>query len=443
MALPNCDLPGFAVVEILLRLPVKLLLRFRAVSKGWCEFITSPDFARMYLAHQLAGSAPSTHSLLLRESDSRSVTSISTSPVPVSNLEESGEVLFPLSKTALRFPFHLGSDYVNDFRVDGCCNGLVCVSLNHTVNLNASRKIVIWNPATTKYRIIDVPEGAPFEVASSELATWKNITLCGGVSTYLGFGYSPESNDYKLLRVWNMPGFANQRNSFLVWVYAFSAGTWKLISCNFRYLLTGSTPTIVNGCMHWYNSKKIIVFDIGKEEFRKMAVPRTDGSIERQLVCINGCLSLVAFDKHGCSAFEVWVLGDYHNSASWFKRFTVTYASLAPPKLVGCWKNDELLFQNSKNLLSCDLLSGSFECLQSLDSEADATIFNYFETFESVYGRGVRELQTNDSPSMMGYGGPTKAQKSSREKQEKGETQTDGSKKKKDNFLSVGFKLKL
>jgi len=37
------------VTEVLVRLPVKSLVRFRCVCKAWCSRITSPDFASLHL----------------------------------------------------------------------------------------------------------------------------------------------------------------------------------------------------------------------------------------------------------------------------------------------------------------------------------------------------------------------------------------------------------
>lgn len=44
------DLPMELVTEVLARLPVKSLLRFRCVWKAWCCLISSPDFASLHLS---------------------------------------------------------------------------------------------------------------------------------------------------------------------------------------------------------------------------------------------------------------------------------------------------------------------------------------------------------------------------------------------------------
>lgn len=44
----NSDLPEVVLMEILVRLPIKSLFRFRSVSKHWKKLISDPYFARCY-----------------------------------------------------------------------------------------------------------------------------------------------------------------------------------------------------------------------------------------------------------------------------------------------------------------------------------------------------------------------------------------------------------
>ncbi|XP_042515312.1 F-box protein CPR1-like [Macadamia integrifolia] len=48
------NLPEDLIIDILSRLPVKSLLRFRCVSKPWCTLITDPSFIKMHLNRSLA-----------------------------------------------------------------------------------------------------------------------------------------------------------------------------------------------------------------------------------------------------------------------------------------------------------------------------------------------------------------------------------------------------
>nr|XP_016480135.1 PREDICTED: putative F-box/kelch-repeat protein At1g12870 isoform X4 [Nicotiana tabacum] len=148
-SLGSCTLPGDAMVEILLRLPVKSLLRFRAVSKSWYGFLSSPDFIQMHLRH---GQQP-LHEKLLRVSDRgpRDTPTISFFSVDRTvtvnaddDIDDGVDVyknnndLYPSSVVDLPFP----SSPDDEVRIVGSCNGLLCVHFNRTSN------IILWNPAT-------------------------------------------------------------------------------------------------------------------------------------------------------------------------------------------------------------------------------------------------------------------------------------------------------
>ncbi|GMN36514.1 hypothetical protein TIFTF001_006094 [Ficus carica] len=48
---PKTSLPWEIIVDILFRLPVKDLLRYRSVAKSWCSLIDGPDFVKLHLDH--------------------------------------------------------------------------------------------------------------------------------------------------------------------------------------------------------------------------------------------------------------------------------------------------------------------------------------------------------------------------------------------------------
>lgn len=49
--MPKNSLPWEIIVDILFRLPVKDLLRYRSVAKSWCSLIDGPDFVKLHLDH--------------------------------------------------------------------------------------------------------------------------------------------------------------------------------------------------------------------------------------------------------------------------------------------------------------------------------------------------------------------------------------------------------
>ncbi|OMP08780.1 hypothetical protein COLO4_06128 [Corchorus olitorius] len=64
-------IPLDIITDILCRLPVEELLRFRSVSKPWCSLIDSPNFIKLHLSHSLK--TQTNLSLILKDSDFYSV----------------------------------------------------------------------------------------------------------------------------------------------------------------------------------------------------------------------------------------------------------------------------------------------------------------------------------------------------------------------------------
>ncbi|XP_073130878.1 F-box/kelch-repeat protein At3g06240-like [Henckelia pumila] len=143
-------LPSELISEILLRLPVKYLLRFTAVSKGWLSLISSSQFAKTH--HKL-----STKSNVFAHD--RLIFGSRTSPIylftcslncTVADSVSSGFIFPEIDKylqvqaVSLDYP-HLEPDDRIWFL--GSCHGLVCVSLPHNT-------LMLWNPVTRQSKVL-------------------------------------------------------------------------------------------------------------------------------------------------------------------------------------------------------------------------------------------------------------------------------------------------
>ncbi|KAK4371097.1 hypothetical protein RND71_010572 [Anisodus tanguticus] len=186
----SCALPGDVIVEILLRLPFKSLLRFLAVSKPWYGFLSSRDFIQMHLCHcQLHNEK------LLRVSDRgpRDTPTISfislekTTPVKVDEEIDDGVEVYKigdfddadLCSISVDLPFPSSPD--DEVWIVGSCNGLLCV------HFNRSSSIILWNPATRKYRFLECPDCVSF--------------YSDPFFPYIMLGFVPETDDYKVVKV--------------------------------------------------------------------------------------------------------------------------------------------------------------------------------------------------------------------------------------------------
>ncbi|KAE7995650.1 hypothetical protein FH972_000424 [Carpinus fangiana] len=166
------DLPEDLVAQILVWLPVVSLLRCKCVSKSWYALITHQSFVRKHLIHN----KNSSDTLLLLN-----MFNITTLDFVFSTLSYE---TFQLSLTQPARPWGFGNTKKGDVRVEGSCNGLVCL---HAMS---SDEIVIWNPATRETKVVpesNFPRCLP--------AGYKIII------DNIQFGFDAKTNDYKIINL--------------------------------------------------------------------------------------------------------------------------------------------------------------------------------------------------------------------------------------------------
>ena len=181
-------LPEEVVLQILCRLPVKSLIRFRCVSKLWNSLITTSAFIDSHLTQSL--SLPSnSNKLIVSRGDFRAI-DIYEFKVDIyefihggnndsdSSFHQFQNVEFPLS-----FSY---------FKLIGSVNGLFC--------LCEKEQIILWNPCIRKF--ITLP---------------KTKTKCAVI---YGFGFDARTNDYKVVSIATKP-------RCLVEVYSLKEGDWR------------------------------------------------------------------------------------------------------------------------------------------------------------------------------------------------------------------------
>ncbi|XP_059658742.1 F-box protein CPR1-like [Cornus florida] len=149
------DLPVDVIADILSRLPVKPLLRFRWVSKPWCALIHSPHFHQLHL--------------------NRSVETNSN----LSFVFEDG--LYSIDLDSLNVAVKLDHLLKSQVYVLGSCNGLLCLSDFH------NKIVFLLNFSTRKHHKLAV---APIE--------FPHRPHIGPFILY-GFGYDSDGDDYKVV----------------------------------------------------------------------------------------------------------------------------------------------------------------------------------------------------------------------------------------------------
>ena len=126
------DLPDETVLEILARLPVKSLLRFRCVCKTWDSFITNPNFI-------------STHLLCYNHDDDGYVIHMPRSNSLRQICTVASDRTFE-TISEFRIPFTLQYGYP---KLVGSCNGMLCVNDYWKF---AIMDVYLWNPSIRKFK---------------------------------------------------------------------------------------------------------------------------------------------------------------------------------------------------------------------------------------------------------------------------------------------------
>ncbi|KAH6764529.1 hypothetical protein C2S52_013477 [Perilla frutescens var. hirtella] len=285
--MPN--LPFELVEDILRRLPVKSLKRFRAVAKSWCCLIDSEGFIKLHLRQSMVSGS---HRSLI-------IGGLGVYSVDMEALDKA-HVIKP--------PFYYRS-------VDGIsnsCNGIVLVM---------SDPPVLWNTFSREYRILPG--------CSTELETPFESY---GKTAY-GFGYDSVNDDYKVVRV---AEFRHKMSH--IWmasetkIYGLKSNYWRRIE-DFPYplpFLRGNWRVHVNGAMHTLvedpedmDAALIMAFNVRTEKHHPMMMPpgiRIRG-IDVSLDVIDDCLSVVCTSRYRVS---IWVMKEYGVRDSWTKLLTIS-----------------------------------------------------------------------------------------------------------------------
>lgn len=289
--------------EILCRLPVKSLMRFRCVDKTWRRIIEDSNFIikhflfsknASYSSNQNTSSVQNTPYHLMVKCTRRAKAFVS-----LLSLKQYQVSLDLLDLPYKNFMFvHL--------QLLGPCNGIYFLY---------SFPSSLINPATRELKVL------PDAISTDSILT------------YPGFGFDHRANDYKVILLKFCPGF-NAECPWLAEVYSLNSNSWRNV-----YSPVGSSVavqdslmnTFVNGAYHWlsYDADEfsVIAFDMVTEIFRTIRFPSLHDSTWKiaqhvALACVNDSLTVIVSPppdeiiKH----FDIWVLTDYSDERSWTKK---------------------------------------------------------------------------------------------------------------------------
>lgn len=271
------------LVEVLLRVPVRSLLRCKCVCKSWLSLISNPLFAK---SHFEAAAAPTDRFLVKFPNDSEAIS------VDI-------EVLCPNSAHAVfnipippRAPKH-----GRWARIVGSCRGFLLLKYEflHFVDF------MVWNPST---------------------GVQKYIYNMSTHSCLCGIGYDSSTDDYVIVNL------TLERRTY----FSLRTNSWSCIEYtvpfNFGPAVSGQ-GLLFNGNLHWLvrssNSRLVIIaFDVVERKFSEISVPHNVAIGHEfkvyQLRVMEECLCIYLEGYY----FETWTMKEYKLQSSWTKSFVLS-----------------------------------------------------------------------------------------------------------------------
>jgi F-box interacting protein len=294
----STTLPSDLIPEILCRLPVKFILRFRCVCKSWNSLISDPKFVKKQLR------VSTTRNLHYLDYIRKYI--LTSYPL---------DSLFTDVTSNFTHYEYFSNHYNGDtwtcssfYSLIGSCNGIVCIA--------DDRKglVILWNPSTRKFK-----ELALFEKPSDAFMTF-------------GFGYDSSKDNYKVVVVLSYDLLHEEGRKTKVKVHTLGTNIWRTIQ---KYPFGGLVVPVmkgefVSGTINWLFSKQwcwecprfIVSFDLAKESYQKISPPNLGGVDVCNLSALGvlrDCLCVTT------TRDDVWVMKEYGNKESWTKLFTIPY----------------------------------------------------------------------------------------------------------------------
>ncbi|GER29420.1 F-box and associated interaction domains-containing protein [Striga asiatica] len=331
----NGGIPEDLLLEILLRLTVKDLLRFKSVCKRWYSIIRNPDFVNQHFTHK-----SNQEYLLIRHYryDLEQYAFAMYLDENFSKYEEPDNLQLPFTVSALMGPI----------------NGVFWAA-------GISGHMALLNPATRQFKPISLllPDIPPY------LSLYDHL---------FGFGLDSRSGDYKVISIqyyWN--GETDMaHHPCIISVYTSSSDSWKhfedsgLVNSS-RCVYRSLCNTYLKGSYYWImdNDKDvaILAFDVKNESFREIRVPDCIKTKEGDLSLYGDSLALLTCDLD--------------NDIRW---------------PLGFWKENELLIETENSVLTMyDVSARKSRTVENRRKENGFFIywvFSYKESLVSIEGEG-------------------------------------------------------
>ncbi|WOG98709.1 hypothetical protein DCAR_0418053 [Daucus carota subsp. sativus] len=308
-------LPEDILLEILYRLPVASLIRFRSVCKTWYHIIATPSFAKSHLACQKTSSS----NKYILYNDNHLCTLLTNS-----------DPLFDSTKHSKLYytPELFGKDVTCDswdLEIQGACHGLLCLSQQC---YHIGNDIHLWNPICRKAK--KLPQ---LEISIKDKF---GFNLRAGVI----FGYY--CDDYKVIVI------AYVNSTFIISVYSLSTNSWNTIQTNFyleekynyRFVLA---TKFVDGTAYMLTCNKLVIcYELSNKSIRVIKLPEEFCACGITLEAYGETIAVLGQEK---SYLTMWILRDKSSLSPWEKKFNIAVHEVSNYQAVGFLNNGKYLLR--------------------------------------------------------------------------------------------------
>ncbi|GAB2298404.1 hypothetical protein Dimus_032469 [Dionaea muscipula] len=326
------------LVEILARLPVRSLLRFKCVCKTWFSLIGSEYFAGKHL---------SARSIMFKDYNFENLlVDYHQSPNGDNPMCAQFSAMDFDTLSIVHRKFKIVSSSSPEYSVRrpnpscsfaGSCNGIVCLKVQDLVAYSHQQSLLLWNPATGEVKSLQYE---------------KLITV-------FGIGFDPKMNDYKVVLI--TYSLRIPKTTEYVSVYSSRSDSWKSLhgpeSCCFLYTSTTSSGgRMLNWLGICQDQIIVISFDLSKEAF--VMTPLPPGKHQYCLIqntpdqpCTIACYEREYFNTK--NIIHIWTLNEYGESDSWTKlrSVPVMFDFVCRADLLVLWKGgEEVLFKIKQHM---------------------------------------------------------------------------------------------
>ncbi|XP_071734377.1 putative F-box protein At3g16210 [Rutidosis leptorrhynchoides] len=315
------NIPFEIQTEIVKKLPVKSLLRFRQVSKSWKSLIDGSEFvANYHLSNKqqrlLVRHVDSPHKVVItpgyREFESK------LEDEKYVSIVDDDEDSFPQNKSPLMVPSNVKQ--LKKFPdIIGSSMGLLCLCRSfkefyywHGLDKKTRKKFVLWNLTIRKSITIVVP----------------NVPNTNYFQTVVGFGVCPRTSDPKLVKITYILSldYMKEHIPWQVELFSLSSGSWKSLSMSVprKSVLLRWKQVCIDKFIYWLVADRIhdvgeeikknliLSFDMTTEEFIEIDLPNNLAYSDNNFLHVSKLLtSLVVVEADDWPVhrkYSVWMM---------------------------------------------------------------------------------------------------------------------------------------